>query len=63
MSDEQPVLFTDSCGSDRILHCVVFDGDLAVIEVAAQAGSVVQGIGAGFAELAFGQCPLTQNFR
>ena len=48
MSDEQPVLFTDSCVSDRILHCVVFDGDLAVIEVAAQAGSVVQGIGAGF---------------
>ena len=55
MTDEQPVTFADCCGAYGVLHGVVIDGDLAMIEIAAQIGPVVQCIGAGFAKLAFRQ--------
>ena len=49
---EKPVLPTDDNRADRILHMVIADFDLAVVEERAKVLPLVQRVGDGFLQLA-----------
>ena len=49
---EKPVLPTDDNRADGVLHLVVADFDLAVVEERAKVLPLVQGVGDGFLQLA-----------
>ena len=63
MADEQPVLFADGGGPDGVLHGVVINGRLPMLEVTAEVCPMVQRVGAGFAQLAFRKGPVSQDFQ